>query len=78
MRETDLHLLRAVAGQFLMGAMLGALFIGVLMAVDARGIMTMVSAATYPQVTMAIISAGSILYFAFGAAITGFIFLVSD
>lgn len=78
MQQTDLHLLRAVAGQFLMGAMIGALFIGVLVISDARGIATMAAATTYPEITMAIISAGSILYFAFGAAITGFIFLVSD
>jgi hypothetical protein len=76
--EADIRLLRATAGQFLMGAMMGALFVGVIMLANAKIVAAIVDGSPFPIATTVIVFAGPMLYFAFGAAITGFLFLVSE
>jgi hypothetical protein len=76
--KADYRLLRGVAGQFVMGAVLGALFVGVIILADMQGVGAAIAAANFPLATLAIFCVGPVLYFAFGAAITGFLFLVSD
>jgi hypothetical protein len=76
--EADIRLLRAMAGQFLMGAMMGALFVGVIMLANVKIVAAIVDGSPFPIATTVIVFAGPMLYFAFGAAITGFLFLVSE
>jgi uncharacterized integral membrane protein len=76
--QSDLRLLRAVAGQFLMGAIMGALFVGAIMLVNVEIVAAIINGSAFPIATTAVIFAGPMLYFAFGAGITGFLFLVSD
>ena len=76
--ESDIRLLRAMAGQFLMGAIMGALFVGAIMLVNVEIVAAIIDGSAFPIATTAVIFAGPMLYFAFGAGITGFLFLVSD
>jgi hypothetical protein len=76
--ESDQRLLRGVAAQFLMGGMMGALFVSVIILTDALGIEAMIAGTAFPITTLIIFCAGPMLYCAFGAAITGSLFLVSD
>jgi len=78
MLESDYRLLRAVAGQFLMGALMGVFLVVVVVSSDAGAIATMIAGGSYPQMTMAVLAGGLILNFAFGAAITGFVLHVSE
>jgi hypothetical protein len=76
--KSDQRLLRGVAAQFLMGGMMGALFVSVIILTDVLGIEAMIAGTAFPITTLIIFCAGPMLYCAFGAAITGFLFLVSD
>ena len=76
--QSDLRLLRAVAGHFLMGAIMGALFVGVIMLANVELVAAIINGSTFPVATTAVIFAGPMLYFAFGTGITGFLFLVSE
>lgn len=71
-------MLRAVAAQFAMGATMGALLVGVVVLTDAGGVGAAIAGTAFPGTTLAIVCIAPVLYFAFGAAITGFLFLVSD
>ena len=76
--KSDQRLLRGVAAQFLMGGMMGALFVSVIILTHVLGIEAMIAGTAFPITTLIIFCAGPMLYCAFGAAITGFLFLVSD
>src|SRR5258707_7654635 len=76
--ESDIRLLRAMAGQFLMGAIMGALFVGVIIFANVEIVAAIIDSSAFPLATMIVIFAGPMLYFAFGAGITGILFLVSD
>jgi hypothetical protein len=75
---SDYRLLRAVAAQSGMGAILGALFFGVMLFADMFGIRTAIFGAEFPLTTLLIFGVVVASHFAFGAAITGFLFLISD
>jgi hypothetical protein len=75
--KSDIRLLRGVAAQFLMGGVMGALFAGVILLANLWRI-ALIADTQFPLATLIIFCAGSVLYFAFGAGITGFLFLVSD
>jgi hypothetical protein len=76
--SSDHRLLRAVAAQFLMGGIMGALFVGAILLTDIFNVGATIAASPFPMTTLVIICVGPVLYFAFGAAITGFLFLVAD
>jgi hypothetical protein len=76
--SSDYRLLRGVAVQFLMGGIMGALFVGVILLTDIGDVGEAIVDAGLPTATLVILCIGPVLYFAFGAAITGFLFLVSD
>ena len=61
-----------------MGAALGALFIASLLVLNVQNISDVVLRSTSPIVATVILVVGSSVYFAFGAAITGFHFLIMD
>jgi hypothetical protein len=76
--KSDQRLLRGVAAQFLMGGMMGALFVCLIILIDVRRIEAMIAGTAFPVTTLVILCAGPMLYCAFGAAITGVLFLVSE
>jgi predicted alpha/beta superfamily hydrolase len=45
--KSDYRLLRGVAGQFVIGAILGALFVGLIILTDVQGIGAAIAAATF-------------------------------
>jgi hypothetical protein len=61
-----------------MGAMLGAIFIATLLALNAHHIRDAVLHGPAPAVNFIIIAVGVSGYFGFGAAITGFYFVMMD
>ena len=63
--QSDLRLLRAVAGQFLMGAIMGALFVGAIMLVNVEIVAAIINGSAFPIATTAVIFAGPMLYLAF-------------
>jgi hypothetical protein len=76
--QSDQRLLRGVIAQFLMGATMGAVLVGLIVLTDVSRIEAMIAGTAFPVTTLVIFCAGAMLYCAFGAAITGFLFLVSD
>lgn len=61
-----------------MGAIMGVLFVGVVYLANLCDIEATIAGAAFPMTTLIVFCAAPVLYFAFGAAITGFLFLVSD
>ena len=55
-----------------MGAIMGALFVGAIMLVNVEIVAAIINGSAFPIATTAVIFAGPMLYFAFGAGITGF------
>ena len=45
--QSDIRLLRAVAGQFLMGAIMGALFVGAIMLVNVEIVAAIINGSAY-------------------------------
>jgi hypothetical protein len=76
--KSDIRSLRGVAAQVLMGGAMGALFAGVILLANLWRIDALIAETQFPLATLIIFCAGSVLYFAFGAGITGFLLLVSD
>lgn len=75
---SDRELLRCLAVHFVMGAALGALFMVLLFAFNIKDLSYVVLTSASPiAATIALVS-GVSLYFALGAAITGFTFLMDD
>jgi hypothetical protein len=75
---SERELFRQVACHFAMGAALGALFIASLLVLNVQNILDVVRSSTSPIVVTVILVTGASVYFAFGAAITGFHFLIVD
>ncbi len=73
---SERELFRQVALHFAMGAGLGALFIASLLVLNVQNIMNVVWGSPSPAVATAILVTGASVYFAFGAAITGFHFMI--
>ena len=76
MSERDLF--HRVAVHFVMGAALGALFMAALLVLNVQAISDVVLRSTSPVVATIILVSGVCVYFAFGAAITGFHFLLAE
>ncbi len=74
---SERELFRQVALHFAMGAALGALFIASLLVLNVQNIMNVVWGSPSPAVATAILVTGASVYFAFGAAITGFHFMIT-
>ena len=75
--QSDQRLLRGVIAQFLMGATMGAVLVGLIVLTDVSAIQHRTGTED-DQGRHGESRAGAMLYCAFGAAITGFLFLVSD
>jgi hypothetical protein len=75
---SDRELFRNVALNFLMGATLGALLVALLLALNVQNIAQMVLHDTTPVAVTVILLIGASVYFALGAAITGFHFVIMD
>jgi hypothetical protein len=75
---SERQLFRQVALHFAMGAALGALFIASLLVLNVQNMSDIVLRSTSPLLATVILVTGGAVYFAFGAAITGFHFLIMD
>lgn len=60
------------------GAGLGGLFSSALLILNIQRVLDVVQGSVSPVTTMIILIAGSCVYFAFGATITGFHFILSE
>lgn len=74
----DQKLLQAVAFHLMMGAALGAIFAVLLLAVDAQHLLHVILHGSAPTQTLIVFVSFIAMYFGFGAAITGFHFVISD
>jgi hypothetical protein len=74
----DRKLLQAVALQLMMGAALGAIFAVLLLAVDAQHLLHVILHGTAPTQTLIVFVSFISMYFGFGAAITGFHFVIME
>jgi len=75
---SERELFRHVALQFMMGAVLGALFMTALLVLNIQSLSDLVLHSTNPIAVSLILLCGASGYFAFGAAITGFHFVIMD
>lgn len=76
--STDRELFRNLVLNVVMGATLGAVFIVSLLALDVHDISHMLQHSTSPVAVTIVLITGTSIYFAFGAAITGFHFAIMD
>jgi len=74
----DRLLFRKLLQHSLMGAALGGVFSSVVLAFNIHHALDVVHSSAAPWTLMIILTAGSCLYFAFGAAITGFHFVIME
>ena len=74
----DRKLLQEVAFHLMMGAALGAIFAILLLAFDAQHLLHVILHGTAPTPTLIVFVSFLSMYFGFGAAITGFHFVISD
>jgi len=72
------ELFRQVALNFAMGAALGAVFVTSLLVLNVQNIADVILRSASPAITMVILVIGGSVYFAFGAAITGFQFVFME
>jgi len=75
---SERELFRHVALHFGMGATLGALFMMSLLVLNVQSVSDVVLRSTSPITATIILVTGASMYFAFGAAITGFYFMIMD
>ncbi len=75
---SDHQLLRAVAVHSAMGAVLGTIFFAAMLIADMFGIRGMIANAELPLTTCVISGIVIISHFAFGAGLTGFLFVLSE
>ena len=73
---SDRQLFQQVLRHFAMGSSIGPVFAAALFALNAREIVDVVLNSSAP--TLVILVLGFSSYFGFGAAITGFVFIVMD
>ena len=74
----DRKLLQEVSFHLMMGAALGAIFATLLLAFDAQHLLHVIQHGTAPTLTLIVFVSFISMYFGFGAAITGFHFVISD
>jgi hypothetical protein len=74
----DRQLFRKLLLHFAIGATLGGIFSGVLLILNIQHVLDVVQSSVAPKTTMIILIAGCCTYFAFGATITGFHFILMD
>jgi hypothetical protein len=72
------QLLRQLAGHLMMGASLGALLAVWMLQTNFQRIFDVIAGSEMPVLMHAIFVIGLAGYFAFGAALTAFLFIVSD
>jgi len=75
---SDRQLFQQVLCHFAMGSSIGPVFAAALFALNAREIFDVVHNSSAPITTLVILVLGFSSYFGFGAAITGFVFIVMD
>ena len=75
---TDREVFKILLLNVVMGAALGALFIMSLLFLNVHDIADMLQHSTSPVAVSLILISGASMYFAFGAAITGFHFAIMD
>jgi hypothetical protein len=74
---TDRQLFRKLLVHFAIGAALGGVFSGALLIFNIQHVLDVVQSSVAPKTTMIILIGTSCAYFAFGATITGFYFIVT-
>lgn len=72
------QLIRQLAGHLLMGAVLGALFALWLLRTNFQHIFDVIAGSEAPLLMHTIFVGGLAAHFAFGAALTAFLFIVSE
>jgi hypothetical protein len=72
------RLLRQLAGHLMMGASLGALFALWLLGTNFQRIFDVIAGSEMPIVMHAVFVTGLAAHFAFGAALTAFLFIFSE
>jgi hypothetical protein len=75
---SDQQLLHNLMLNLLIGAVAGAVICTALLLLNAHDIASMLQHSTSPIVATVILITGASMYFAFGAAITGFHFAITD
>ena len=75
---SDQQLFQQVLRHFAMGSSMGSIFVTALFALNAREFFDVALNSSAPTTTLIILLLGVSLYFGFGAAITGFVFIVMD
>jgi hypothetical protein len=75
---SDRKLFGELALHLLMGAALGAILAILLLAVDAQHLLKIIRHGSAPMLTLIVFVAFISMYFAFGAAITGFHFVIME
>ncbi|KAA0073988.1 hypothetical protein [Tardiphaga sp. P9-11] len=75
---TDQQLLHKILVHCAMGAFLGCTFSGTMMFLNIARACDLVLGSATPLMTAIVIVGGSCVYFAFGAAVTGFHFIFMD
>jgi hypothetical protein len=75
---SDRQLFQQVVSHFAVGSSMGPIFAAALVALSARDLFDAVLNSSAPITTLVILVFGISSYFGFGAAITGFIFIVMD
>jgi len=75
---SDRKLFGELALHLLMGAAMGAILAVLLLAVDAQHLLRIIRHGSAPNATLIVFVAFISMYFAFGAAITGFHFVIME
>jgi hypothetical protein len=78
LKMKDRQLFRKLLLHFAIGATLGGIFSGVLLILNIQHVLDVVQSSVAPKTTMIILIGGCCTYFAFGATITGFHFILMD
>jgi hypothetical protein len=73
---SDLQVFRQVIRHFAMGSSIGPIFAAALLALNSREVFDDVLNSSTPTTTLIVLVVGVSAYFGFGAAITGFVFIV--
>jgi hypothetical protein len=75
---SDRQLLRKLLFHFAIGAALGGIFSAALLILNIQHLWDVIQGSVAPRTTMIILIGGCCSYFAFGATITGFHFVLAD
>jgi hypothetical protein len=75
---SDRKLLQELALHLVMGASLGAVFAVVLLTFNAEHLLDVILHSSAPAITLVVFVFGVSVYFGFGAAITGFHFVIME